>query len=75
MQFIWPFESDYRIVYVSDDYSKTIIGRMKRDYVWIMARSPVISDTEYKYLIDMVEKQGYDISKIQVIPQNHSYER
>ena len=40
MQFVWPIKADYRIVYVSPDYQRTIIGRQKRDNVWIMARSP-----------------------------------
>ena len=69
MQFIWPFKSDFRIVYVSDDYSKTIIGRIKRDYVWIMARKPVISDKEYNYLLNIVEQEGYDIKEVQKVPQ------
>ena len=42
MQFIWPIKADYRIIYLTDDYSQTIIGRNKRDYVWIMARTPEI---------------------------------
>ena len=69
MQFLWPFESDYRIIFISDDYSKTIIGRIKRDYVWIMSRNSTIADSEYKQLISLVEKEGYDISKIQKVPQ------
>ena len=40
MQFVWPFKGDYRIIYLSEDYSTTIIGRNKRDYVWLMARDP-----------------------------------
>ena len=46
MQFVWPFKAEYRIIFLSDDYSKTVIGRSKRDYVWIMAREPAISDKE-----------------------------
>ncbi len=40
MQFLWPIKADYRIVYVSPDYQRTIIGREKRDNVWVMARTP-----------------------------------
>ncbi len=69
MQFIWPFKSDFRIVYVSPDYSKTIIGRIKRDYVWIMAREPQISDAEYDELVQLIAQQGYDVSKMQKVPQ------
>ncbi|MGD8680168.1 MAG: lipocalin family protein, partial [Lysobacterales bacterium] len=44
MQFIWPFKGDYRIIYLTDDYSVTVIGRNKRDYVWLMARSPTLPE-------------------------------
>jgi len=69
MQFIWPFKADYRIVYVSKDYSQTIIGRIKRDYVWIMARTPSISDADYHKLIQLLKQQGYDTTRIQKVPQ------
>lgn len=69
MQFLWPFKADYRIVFVNEDYSQTIIGRMKRDYVWIMARTPIISEEDYQVLLKMITAQGYDISEIQRVPQ------
>jgi len=54
MQFVWPFRSDFRIVHLDEDYSTTIIGRNKRDYVWIMARKPELSDREYEALVQRV---------------------
>ncbi|HMA11991.1 MAG TPA: lipocalin family protein [Steroidobacteraceae bacterium] len=69
MRFIWPIKADYRIVYLSDDYSQTIIGRRKRDYVWIMARAPRISDADYRRLLQFVAGLGYDASRVQKVPQ------
>lgn len=69
MQFLWPLKSDFRIVYVDDDYSQTIIGRQKRDYVWIMAREPHMDDADYAALLDLLEEEGYTISDIQRVPQ------
>ena len=69
MRFVWPIKADYRIVYLDDDYSQTIIARQKRDFVWIMARTPEISDSDYERLIAFVESIGYDVSKIQRVPQ------
>ena len=69
MRFIWPIKADYRIVYLDDDYSQTIVGREKRDFVWIMARTPTISDLDYDQLVSRVESLGYDISKLQRVPQ------
>lgn len=69
MQFLWPFKSEYRIVYLKHDYSVTIIGRSKRDYVWLMARMPSIPDSEYQVLKDYIEQLGYDINQLQKVPQ------
>lgn len=69
MRFIWPIKADYRIVYVDENYQNTIIGRNKRDYVWIMSRSPQIDDATYNNLVRIVEEQGYDTSKIRRVPQ------
>lgn len=69
MQFIWPIKSDFRITYLDKDYTKTVISRIQRDYVWVMARTPSISDTDYQNLLNLVREQGYDITKVQKVPQ------
>jgi len=69
MQFVWPFKAEYRIIFLADDYSKTVIGRSKRDYVWIMAREPAISDEEYDAILSFLQDQGYDIKKLQKVRQ------
>jgi len=69
MRFIWPIKADYRIVYLDEDYSQTVIGRQDRDYVWIMARTPSISDLDYERLVSFVESLGYDTAKLQRVPQ------
>ena len=69
MQFIWPIKADYRVVYLNEDYSQTIIGRQKRDYVWIMARTPVIPEPDFQHLRQVVANLGYDISKLRKVPQ------
>jgi apolipoprotein D and lipocalin family protein len=69
MQFIWPIKADYRIVYLTDDYSQTVIARNKRDFIWIMARTPTIPDSDYEAMIALADGMGYDVSKIQKVPQ------
>ena len=44
----WPFKSEFLITYLSPDYSQTVIGRNKRDCVWIMARTPQIPEADYQ---------------------------
>jgi apolipoprotein D and lipocalin family protein len=69
MRFIWPFKGDYRIVYLDESYTLTVIGRQARDYVWIMARSPTIPDADYQRMLELLDGQGYDTGKIEKVPQ------
>jgi apolipoprotein D and lipocalin family protein len=68
MQFVWPFKAEYRIVYLNDDYSQTVIGRSKRDYVWIMARTPTIPADDYDRILNFLDKEGYDLSDLRKVP-------
>ena len=69
MQFIWPIKADYRIIHLDEAYSVTVIGRNKRDYVWIMAREPVLPELEYMEILSMLKSVGYDPAEIQKVPQ------
>lgn len=69
MQFIWPIKADYRIIYLDDDYQLTVIGRNKRDYVWVMARDWKIPAERYKDMESFILEAGYDISELQKVPQ------
>jgi apolipoprotein D and lipocalin family protein len=69
MQFIWPIQAEYVIAYLDDDYQQTIIGRSKRDYVWIMARTPNLPPADYARLVEKVRELGYDTAELRPVPQ------
>jgi len=69
MQFIWPIKADYRVIYLDADYTQTVIGRNRRDYVWIMARTPAIPAADYEQILQFIAHQGYDIAGIRRVPQ------
>ena len=68
MQFIWPIKSEYLIIYLKDDYSITVIGRSKLDYVWIMARKPSIPEAEMDRITVFLKGIGYETDKLQRVP-------
>ena len=68
MQFVWPFKAEYRIVHLDDAYQYTIVGRTKRDYVWIMSRQADISEAKYQQLVQRVAELGYDTAKLRRVP-------
>ncbi|MES1928454.1 lipocalin family protein [Salinisphaera dokdonensis CL-ES53] len=69
MRFYWVMRMQYLISYVDADYQTTIVAREKRDYVWIMARTPQIDDATYDSLVQKVADYGYDTSKLRKVPQ------
>ena len=69
MQFNWPIKAEYLSTYLTDDYSQTVVARNKRDYVWIMARKPEVSEADYIRIVEMLAAQGYDTSKLIKVPQ------
>lgn len=68
MQFLWPIKAEYRVVYIDPDYQFSIIGRSKRDYVWLMARGADIAEADYERLLKIIAEQGYDMTKIRRVP-------
>jgi apolipoprotein D and lipocalin family protein len=69
MRFVWPIQADYRVMYVDPEYRITVVGRQKRDYAWIMARVPVVSEAEYAHMIELLKAAGYDTSTLRRVPQ------
>ena len=69
MQFIWPIKAEYLVVDLDADYTRAVIGRSKRDYVWIMAREPRMADEVYQEIIGRLDGLGYDVSRIEKVPQ------
>ena len=68
MQFLWPIQAEYVIVYVDADYQQTIVGRSARDYAWIMARKPRIAESDYRAHLARLKALGYDIRQVRRVP-------
>jgi apolipoprotein D and lipocalin family protein len=69
MQFLWPFKAAYLIVYLDEDYQNTIVGVPDRKFVWIMSRDPNLSDANYQQMLDHAAGLGYDVGRVQRVPQ------
>jgi apolipoprotein D and lipocalin family protein len=64
-----PFKLEYRVSYLEADYSVAIIGRSKRDYVWLFSRKPDMSDADLARYTKLIVSWGYDGSKLLRVPQ------
>jgi len=69
MQFVWPFEAAYLIVYVDDGYRRSIVGVPDRDHVWLLSRDAELSEAEYAALVAEAARLGHDPAAIRRVPQ------
>jgi len=70
VQLFWPIKAQYIVAWLDEDYSQTIIARDARDYAWIMARTPFISQADYTTLLAKVEALGYPMDRIRKVPHS-----
>lgn len=69
MQFVWPIKAEYVIAYLDEGYTQTIVARSKRDYAWIMARTPTLPEADYRRLSQRLVELGYRAESIRRVPQ------
>lgn len=72
MKFYWwqgPFRFEYLVVDLDPSYQVTVIGRSARDYVWVMARSPTLPESEWARVTEVVRTAGYDPARLRRVPQ------
>ncbi|HET9106728.1 MAG TPA: lipocalin family protein [Steroidobacteraceae bacterium] len=65
----WLLRLQYLVAWLAPDYSRVIVARDARDYVWLMARTPRISASDYRRMVERVRAMGYDVGKLRKVPQ------
>jgi apolipoprotein D and lipocalin family protein len=64
VQFFWPFKGDYWVLALDDDYQYAMVGHPSKQYLWILSRTPTMTDHVYRTLVERAVQKGYDISRI-----------
>jgi apolipoprotein D and lipocalin family protein len=59
LPFVW---GDYWIIDLAADYGYVAIGEPKREYLWILSRTPALEESVLAGIFDRVKKQGYDLT-------------
>lgn len=68
MRFFGIFTAPYYILYVSPDYTETVIGHPDRDLAWVMTRSPELNARAYERLSMELSTRDYDMAKVERVP-------
>lgn len=60
VSFFGPFYADYRVMLVDSAYRYALVGSGSDDYLWLLSRTPQISDSVRTVLLDEARRRGYD---------------
>jgi len=64
VSFFRPFWGPYWIIDLAPDYSYAVVGHPGRDYLWILSRSPTMSDETYQRILARLRAQRYETSRL-----------
>jgi len=57
---LWLFAGDYWILELDSDYEFAVVGHPKREYGWILSRTPTLPEETLDGIFDRLEDAGYD---------------
>ncbi len=72
--FFWPFEGDYWILELDEEYEYALVGEPSRTFLWILSRTPTLDEAVYDELTAKLPALGYDADRLERVTQAASGE-
>lgn len=69
VSFFWPFEGDYWVIGLAEDYSWALVGEPSGRYLWILSRAARLSPELKADLVGRLDAMGYNTQAIYWTPQ------
>ncbi|MGB0714573.1 MAG: lipocalin family protein [Phycisphaerae bacterium] len=69
VSFFWPFEGDYWIIRLADDYSYAVVGEPSRNLLWILNREPQMDEALFDEIVASLPDAGYDPDRLEIVEQ------
>lgn len=64
VSFFGPFYSDYRVLFLDNDYSYALIGSNSNSYLWLLSRSKNPPENDIEKMITEARRRGYQTEKL-----------
>ena len=69
VSFFGPFYGSYVVFGLDDDYTTAYLTSYNRDYLWLMSRTPEVSDEVLGAFKDRAEAEGFELGELIVVEQ------
>ena len=63
------FGGDYWIIELDSDYSYAVVASADRKYLWILSRTPILSDDVYNSILQKIKAKDFEITKLEKVMQ------
>lgn len=64
VSFFGPFYGGYNVIALDKDYQHALVCGPDRDYLWILSRTPTISDEVKQQMLSAAIRQGFKVEKL-----------
>ena len=65
VRFAWPFSGDYWIVGLDPRYGWVMVGSPRKDFFWILSRTPRLEPSLESELFERARRLGYDPARFE----------
>ncbi|OYT90996.1 MAG: lipocalin [Burkholderiales bacterium PBB3] len=68
LSFLPAVWGNYWVIDLDADYQLVAVSEPKREYLWVLARTPQVSPEAYNALLQRLAQKGFDLQKLQRSP-------
>jgi apolipoprotein D and lipocalin family protein len=70
VSFFWPVYGDYWVLGLSPDYEWALVGDPRRNYLWVLSRTPVMAQGHYAAALAIARREGFDTTRLRPTPRS-----
>jgi apolipoprotein D and lipocalin family protein len=74
VSFFGPFYGSYIVFELDDDYQYAFISGPSREYLWLLAREPNVSEELKTHFVTVAEEKGFDVDSLIFVEQHSNAE-
>ena len=72
VSFFLFFYSDYNVLMLDDNYQVALVGSRSPKYLWILSRTPEVSDAVLNDVLEEASGRGYDVDNLIWVDQSEN---
>ena len=69
MTYYYFFTTQYRVIHLENDYSAAVVADEEMEQVWVMSRTPQMSQRKFKRILSKLDK-SMDLERLIYTPQD-----